>query len=312
MIDKSTVRLNDSCFLKSLEKCNLCPRKCFVNRLDGELGYCNASSEVTIAKVTLHHWEEPCISGVKGSGTVFFSHCNLNCVFCQNHKISQVGYGKTVSINRLSEIFLEQQSRGALNINLVTPSHYVPQIIEALKLAKSRGLNIPILYNSNGYENIDTIKVLRGFIDVYLPDLKYYKDKYALKYSKATNYFACARVVIAEMVSQVGEVKFDNDGIIQKGVIIRHLMLPGLLFDSKKIIDFIYTTFRDSVYISLMNQYTPMYTAYKYPEINKVVNPNHYDALINYCLKIGITRCFIQESGASSEAYVPDFDLRGV
>ena len=312
MIDKSTVILNDSCFLKLLEKCDLCPRKCFINRLDGELGHCNASSEVNIAKVTLHHWEEPCISGAQGSGAVFFSHCNLNCVFCQNHKISQVGYGKTVSVSRLSKIFLEQQSRGALNINLVTPSHYVPQIIEALKLAKNEGLNIPILYNSNGYENIETIKVLRGFIDVYLPDLKYYKDKYALKYSNAPNYFACATAVIAEMVSQVGEVKFDNDGIIQNGVIIRHLMLPGLLFDSKRIIDFIHTTFSDSVYISLMNQYTPMYNAFKYPEINKVVNPNHYDALINYCLKIGIIKCFIQESGTSSESYVPSFDLSGV
>ena len=312
MIDKDTVKLDSSCFLNLLEKCDLCPRKCFVNRLDGELGFCTASNDVKIAKVALHHWEEPCISGTHGSGTVFFSNCNLKCVFCQNYKISHGGYGKTVSISRLSEIFLEQQSRGALNINLVTPSHYVPQIIEALKLAKSYGLNIPILYNSNGYESIDTIKVLKGFIDVYLPDLKYYKDEYALKYSKAPNYFASARAVITEMVSQVGEVKFDDDGIIQKGVIIRHLMLPGLLFDSKKIIDFIYTTFKDSVYISLMNQYTPMNEAFKYPEINKVINPLHYDALINYCLNLGITKCFIQENGTSSRAYIPDFDLSGV
>ncbi|MBU3110608.1 radical SAM protein [Clostridium lacusfryxellense] len=312
MINKAKVTLNNSCFLNLLEKCNLCPRKCSVNRSDGEVGFCNATSEVEIAKVTLHHWEEPCISGSNGSGVVFFSHCNLHCVFCQNHKISQVGYGKIVSINRLSEIFLEQQLRGALNINLVTPSHYVPQIIEALKLAKGYGLNIPILYNSNGYENINTIKALRGFIDVYLPDLKYYKDKYALKYSNSPNYFATACKVITEMVSQVGVAKFDNDGIIQNGVIIRHLMLPGLLFDSKKIIDYIYSTFNDTVYISLMNQYTPMYNSFKYPEINKVVNPNHYDALINYCVSIGITKCFIQESGTSSKSYVPDFDLSGV
>jgi putative pyruvate formate lyase activating enzyme len=312
MINKATDELNNWGLLSMLQECNLCPRKCNVNRLGGELGFCNSCQDVKIAKVSLHKWEEPCISGTIGSGTVFFSNCNLRCVFCQNHKISQVGIGKTVSINRLSEIFLEQQLRGALNINLVTPTHYVPQIIEALKLAKSKGLHIPILYNSNGYENIDTIRALRGFIDVYLPDLKYYKDKFALKYSNAPNYFNVAREVINEMFSQVGETKFDADGVIQKGVIIRHLMLPGLLFDSKKIIDFIYSTFNDSVYISLMNQYTPMYESDKYPEINKPLNPNHYDALIDYCLSLGITNCFIQESGSSSTAFVPDFDLSGV
>lgn len=312
MINIGTEKLNDSCFLYMLEKCNLCPRKCFVNRLNGELGFCKASKDIKIAKVTLYNWEEPCISGTSGSGTVFFSNCNLNCVFCQNHKISQESAGKIVSINRLSEIFLEQQQNGAHNINLVTPTHYVPQIIEALKLAKSKGLSIPILYNSNAYENIETIRALKGFIDVYLPDLKYYRDKYALKYSKAPNYFNIASEVIGEMVSQVGEVKFDDDGIIQKGVIIRHLMLPGLLFDSKKVIDFIYTTFSESVYISLMNQYTPMHQAFKYPEINKPLNPNHYDSLIDYCLNLGITKCFIQECGTDSKAFVPDFDLTGV
>lgn len=312
MINNGTDELNNSCFLKLLEKCNLCSRKCYINRLEGKLGFCMASKDVKIAKVTLYQWEEPCISGELGSGTVFFSNCNLKCVFCQNHKISDKGFGETVTINRLSEIFLEQQARGALNINLVTPTHYVPQIIEALKLAKSKGLNIPILYNSNAYENIDTIKALKGFIDVYLPDLKYYKDKYALKYSNAPNYFNTAREVITEMVSQVGAAKFDDDGIIQKGVIIRHLMLPGLLFDSKKIIDFIYATYHNSVYISLMNQYTPMHEAVKYPEINKPLNPNHYDTLIDYCLNLGITNCFIQESGTSSRAFVPDFDLSGV
>ena len=312
MINKYTEEMNDLYSLEMLKKCNLCPRKCYVNRLEGELGFCNASKDIKIAKVTLHEWEEPCISGTLGSGTVFFSNCNLKCVFCQNHSISHEGTGKTVSINRLSEIFLEQQEKGAHNINLVTPTHYVPQIIEALKLSKSKGLNIPILYNSNGYENIDTIKALRGFIDVYLPDLKYYKDKYAIKYSKAPNYFNTAGEVIAEMVSQVGEARFDDDGIIQKGVIIRHLMLPGLLFDSKKVIDFIYSTFKDSVYISLMNQYTPMHEAIKYPEISKPLNPNHYDALIDYCGNLGITKGFIQESGTSSTAFVPDFDLSGV
>jgi len=295
-----------------LENCTLCPRKCSVNRLDGQLGFCNASLDIKIAKVSLHQWEEPCISGTSGSGTVFFSNCNMRCVFCQNHTISHEGIGKTVSINHLSEIFLEQQKKGAYNINLVTPTHYVPQIIEALKLAKNKGLKIPILYNSNAYENIDTIKALSGFIDVYLPDLKYYRNKYALRYSKSPNYFNVASEVITEMVSQVGTAKFDADGIIQKGVIIRHLMLPGLLFDSKKVIDFIYSTFDNSVYISLMNQYTPMYKAANYPEINKALNPDHYDALIDYCINLGITNCFIQEGGTSSKAFVPDFDLSGV
>ena len=312
MINRGTEGLNNACFLNMLEKCNLCPRKCFVNRLDGELGFCMASKDIKVAKVTLYDWEEPCISGTSGSGTVFFSNCNLNCVFCQNHKISQVGTGKIVSITRLSEIFLEQQQKGAHNINLVTPTHYVPQIIEALKLAKSKGLSIPILYNSNAYENIETIRALKGFIDVYLPDLKYYSDKYALKYSKAPDYFNVASEIITEMVSQVGATKFDDDGIIQSGVIIRHLMLPGLLFDSKKVIDFLYTTFSESVYISLMNQYTPMYQAFEYPEINKQLNPTHYDCLIDYCLKLGITKCFIQEGGTATKAFIPDFDLSGV
>ncbi|MFT5873989.1 MAG: putative pyruvate formate lyase activating enzyme [Clostridium sp.] len=312
MINNDATELNNSYSLKMLVKCHLCPRNCYVNRLDGELGFCRASKDLKIAKVSMHTWEEPCISGILGSGTVFFSNCNIKCVFCQNYKISHEGNGKIVSINRLSEIFLEQQERGANNINLVTPTHYVPQIIDALILAKSKGLNIPVLYNSNGYENIDTIKALRGFIDVYLPDLKYYKDKYAVKYSKAPNYFTYASEVITEMVSQVGEVKFDADGMIQKGVIIRHLMLPGLLFDSKKVIDFIYTAFNDSVYISLMNQYTPMQVAVNYPEISKPLNPDHYDALINYCLKLGITKCFIQENGTSSKIFVPNFDLSGV
>ena len=312
MINIDTKDIYDSCFFDMLGKCNLCPRKCSINRLEGQLGYCNASLDIKVAKVSLHQWEEPCISGTLGSGTVFFSNCNMRCVFCQNHKISQEGIGKTVSIVHLSEIFLEHQKKGAHNINLVTPTHYVPQIIEALKLAKNRGLKIPILYNSNAYENIDTIKALNGFIDVYLPDLKYYRNKYALRYSKSPNYFNVAREVITEMVSQVGTPKFDAAGIIQKGVIIRHLMLPGLLFDSKKVIDFIYSTFDNSVYISLMNQYTPMYNATNYPEINKPLNPHHYDALIDYCLNLGITNCFIQEGGTSSKVFVPDFDLSGV
>lgn len=297
---------------KMLTSCTLCARKCRVNRLDGEIGFCNARLKVKIARVSLHKWEEPCISGTKGSGTIFFSNCNLNCVFCQNHAISHEGVGLEVSIKRLSDIFLEQQKRGAHNINLVTPTHYVPQIISALDIAKKNGLNIPVLYNTNSYESIDTIKSLEGYIDVYLPDLKYFRNKYSEKYSKADNYFNVAALAISEMVNQVGKVYFDNNGLITRGVIIRHLMLPGLLFDSKKIIDYIYDNYGDNVYLSLMNQYTPMFNSNKYPEINKQLNPKHYDSIIDYSVSLGVRNAFIQENGTASENFVPNFDLSRV
>lgn len=290
-----------------LNKCRLCPKECNVNRLKGELGYCGASDKVVIARAALHFWEEPCVSGESGSGAVFFSNCNLKCVFCQNHCISQESLGVEISIQKLSEIFLQLQKKRANNINLVTPTHYVPQIIEALKLSKSNGLSIPILYNSNGYDSLDTLKALNGYIDVYLPDLKYYNSKYSLRYSKAEDYFEKASVAIKEMYKQVGKPIFYENGIIKKGVIIRHLLLPGLLFDSKKILDYIYKSFGDNVYISIMNQYIPMFKASDYPEINRTLNGKHYDALINYALKLGIKNAFIQESGTSSEEFVPDF-----
>jgi putative pyruvate formate lyase activating enzyme len=295
-----------------LNKCKLCPRNCEVDRLNGELGFCKAGKNIKVARVSLHHWEEPCISGKNGSGTIFFSNCNLRCIFCQNHKISAEGIGREISVSRLSEIFLEQQEKGAHNINLVTPTHYVPQIIQALDLSKAKGLSIPILYNTNGYETIETIQSLKNYIDVYLPDIKYYDDKYALRYSNAPKYFHNTSSIVKEMFSQVGDVELDKDGLIKKGIIIRHLMLPGLLFDSKKIVDYIYNTFGDSIYISIMNQYTPMYKAKDFTEINKSLNPKHYDALITYCLELGITNAFIQEEGTNSQIFVPDFDLRGI
>ncbi|MCI1944615.1 radical SAM protein [Clostridium luticellarii] len=298
--------------LNTLKNCKLCPRKCGINRLEGTIGFCNAGKNVKIAKVSLHKWEEPCISGTAGSGTIFFSHCNLKCVFCQNHSISAENTGKEVSIKRLSNIFLEQQKRGAHNINLVTPTHYIPQIIQALQIAKSEGLTLPILFNTNSYQTTDALKALNGYVDVYLADLKYFSNKYSVKYSSAPDYFSYASKSIREMYNQVGAPKFNNDGLITKGVIIRHLMLPGLLFDSKKIIDYIYNTYGDSVYISIMNQYTPMYHSYKFPEINKVLNPAHYDCFINYCISLGIKNAFIQESGTCSENFVPNFDLQGV
>jgi putative pyruvate formate lyase activating enzyme len=298
--------------MKTLENCNLCPRNCGVNRLNGQIGFCGASENIKLARVSLHHYEEPCISGQNGSGTVFFSNCSLRCVFCQNHQISQKGFGTEVTIKRLAEIFLELQNSNAHNINLVTPTHYVPQIISAINVSKELGLTIPIIYNSSGYENLETIKMLKGYIDVYVPDLKYWNNKYALKYSNAKNYFSYAKVAIEEMFSQVPNVKFNEAGLITKGLIIRHLMLPGLLFDSKKIIDYINNTYKNNVYISIMNQYTPMFHASNYPEINKTLNSDHYDSLIDYALSKGITNGFIQDSGSSSKEFIPAFDLRGI
>lgn len=295
-----------------LENCNLCIRSCKVNRLQGQLGFCKSDNVLKVARAELHYWEEACISGKEGSGTVFFSNCNLRCVFCQNHTISHDGNGKNITIERLANIFLELQAKGANNINLVTPTHYVPQIIEALILSKSKGLNIPILYNTNGFDSLETIKSLDGLIDVYLPDFKYINDKYATKYSCAKGYGTNALNIIKEMVSQVGSPKFDSKDIIKKGVIVRHLMLPGLLFDSKKVIDTLYKNFGDNIYISIMNQYTPMHNVSKYPEINKSLNSNHYNSLIDYAVNLGVKNGFIQDSGTNCESYIPSFNNEGV
>ena len=259
-----------------LDNCNLCIRNCNINRNKNIIGVCKTDNIIKIARADLHFWEEPCISGAKGSGTVFFSNCNLKCVFCQNHKISQNGFGKQVTIERLAEIFIELQNKGANNINLVTPTHYVPLIIESIKIAKSKGLILPIVYNTNSTDTLETIKVLNGYIDIYLPDFKYFDDKHSIKYSKIKGYSKNVIEIISEMIKQVGEPVFDENNIMKKGVIVRHLMLPGLLFDSKKVIDSIYNNFGDHVFISLMNQYTPLYNAKDYPEINKSVNPKLY------------------------------------
>ncbi|WP_407712824.1 radical SAM protein [Clostridium baratii] len=299
-------------YMNMLNNCNLCIRNCGVNRLKGETGTCNSTDKVKASKAYLHMWEEPPISLDTGSGTVFFSNCNFRCVFCQNHEISQENKGAFISNLELSNIFLNLQAKGANNINLVTPTHYVPQIIEALKIAKSNGLTIPILYNTNGYDSLDTIKALDGYIDVYLPDFKYYDDKYAIKYSKAPGYRENVINILKEMYKQVGKNKFDEKGRMTKGLIIRHLMLPGLLFDSKKVIDTIYSLFGDNVYISIMNQYTPMFNAFKYKELSKPLNPKLYDSLIDYVASIGVKNAFIQESGSNTDEFVPSFDLEGI
>lgn len=294
-----------------LNSCNLCPRNCNVNRNNNEIGYCGASNQMVIAKAYLHMWEEPCISGSVGSGTIFFSYCNLRCIFCQNYDISTLHKGNIVSVNRLKEICLELQEKGALNINLVTPTHYVPLIVEALKLAKKEGLTIPIIYNTSSYENISTIKLLEGIVDIYLPDLKYYDDIYGIKYSNCNNYFKYASSAIEEMYKQVGKCVFDNNGIIKKGVIVRHLMLPDNIEDSKNIINYLYNKYKDNIYISIMNQYTPL-RRLEYENLNRKVNDTEYDELINYAYDLGIRNAYIQEGETQKESFIPDFDNEGI
>lgn len=294
-----------------LNSCNLCPRNCHVNRNNNEIGYCGASNQMVIAKAYLHMWEEPCISGNIGSGTIFFSYCNLRCIFCQNYDISTLHKGHIVSVNRLKEICLELQEKGALNINLVTPTHYVPLIVDALKLAKKEGLTIPIIYNTSSYENISTIKLLEGIVDVYLLDLKYYDDIYGIKYSNCNNYFKYASRAIEEMYKQVGKCVFDNNGIIKKGVIVRHLMLPDNIEDSKNIINYLYNKYKDNIYISIMNQYTPL-RKLEYNNLNRKVSDDEYDELINYAYDLGIRNAYIQEGETQKESFIPDFDNEGI
>ncbi|MGN0150394.1 MAG: radical SAM protein [Clostridia bacterium] len=290
-----------------LKHCALCPRSCGANRAGGETGFCGAGDTIKIARSALHFWEEPCISGENGSGTVFFSYCTLKCVFCQNYQISTQNIGYEITVKQLADTFLDLQNQGALNINLVTPTHYVIHIIQALTDAKSRGLNIPIVYNTSGYESIETLKMLDGLIDIYMPDMKYFSSKYAMKYSAAPNYFDIASNAIAEMFRQTGAAIFEN-GIMKRGVLVRHLMLPGLLFDTKKIMDYLYKTYGNNIYISLMSQYTPLKHVKKYPELNKRLNPKHYNSMINYCVELGIENAFIQEGDTSLESFIPPFE----
>jgi len=295
-----------------LDDCTLCPRNCHVNRNQGKIGYCRMTSELVVARAALHMWEEPCISGEKGSGAVFFSGCAMGCVFCQNHEIAKGLRGTSITIERLSEIFLELQEKGANNINLVTPSHYVLQIIEALDIAKSHGLDIPIVYNSSGYEKKETIRLLEGYVDIYLPDFKYMNDEIASRYSHCQDYSTYAKATIEEMVRQTGKPEFYSDGIMKKGTIVRHLSLPGYLEDSKDILDYLHENFKNDVYISIMNQYTPLITVEKYPEINRKVTKHEYDELISYALMMGIKNAYTQEDETQEESFIPDFDGEGV
>lgn len=293
--------------MQKLEKCNICPHSCGVNRLEGKLGRCRASDKIKIALVSLHNFEEPCISGNNGSGTIFFSNCNLNCVFCQNYEISQLGNGKEITIEKLADIFLEQQNNNAENINLVTPTMYIYQIIEAIKIARNKGLHIPIIYNSNGYECVDTLKDLNGYIDIYLPDLKYKNDEIAYKYSKIKNYFKNATQAIEEMYKQVGNPILDENGIMKKGLMIRHLILPNNIQDSKDILKWINGNIDKKVFISIMAQYFPTHKAKEFSEINRKLTKEEYDEIENYLYSLDLVNGYIQDLGDNEEEYVPDF-----
>lgn len=285
-------------------KCNLCPRECSVNRNNKELGYCRASNKLKIGGYHLHMWEEPIISGKNGSGTIFFSYCNLRCIYCQNYDISIYDNGEEITIDRFANICLELQDMGAENINLVTPSHYIPLIREGLMIAKNKGLNIPIVYNTSGYEKVDSLRLLDGLVDIYLPDFKYYDDNLG-KYSNVNNYFEIADKAIQEMYRQVGS-PIIKKGIMRRGIIVRHLVLPHHSDDSKKVVKYLYDKYGDNIYLSIMNQYTPVRRC-KYLELNDKVSEREYDNVIDYAYDIGIRKCFVQDSESQSDSFIPVF-----
>lgn len=298
--------------MNKYENCLLCPRKCGINRSTGQTGVCGVSSEIKVARAALHYWEEPCISGKRGSGAVFFSGCSLHCVFCQNREISDGKEGKVISKERLSDIFIELAGKGANNINLVTPGQYIPDIVWAVNDAKSRGMKLPIIYNTSGYENVTELKLLEGIVDVYLPDFKYMDSTLSAMYSRAKDYPSVAKQALSEMVRQQPDVVIDDaTGLIQKGVIVRQLLLPGHVNDAKAVLKYLYDTYHDHVYISMMSQFTPI-ALKDYPEINRTVTRREYERLVDYALKIGITNAFIQEGDVAKDSFIPAFDCEGV
>ena len=298
--------------MNKYEDCLLCPRKCGINRSTGQTGVCGVSSEIKVARAALHYWEEPCISGKRGSGAVFFSGCSLHCVFCQNREISDGKEGKVISKERLSDIFMELTDKGANNINLVTPGQYIPDIVWAVNDAKSRGMKLAIIYNTSGYENVTELKLLEGIVDVYLPDFKYMDSTLSARYSRAKDYPSVAKQALSEMVRQQPDVVIDDaTGLIQKGVIVRQLLLPGHVNDAKAVLKYLYDTYHDHVYISMMSQFTPI-ALKDYPEINRTVTRREYERLVDYALKIGITNAFIQEGDVAKDSFIPAFDCEGV
>lgn len=298
--------------MNKYEDCLLCSRKCGINRSTGQTGVCGVSSEIKVARAALHYWEEPCISGKRGSGAVFFSGCSMHCVFCQNREISDGKEGKVISKERLSDIFMELADKGANNINLVTPGQYIPDIVWAVNDAKSRGMKLPIIYNTSGYENVTELKLLEGIVDVYLPDFKYMDSTLSARYSRAKDYPSVAKQALSEMVRQQPDVVIDDaTGLIQKGVIVRQLLLPGHVNDAKAVLKYLYDTYHDHVYISMMSQFTPI-ALKDYPEINRTVTRREYERLVDYALEIGITNAFIQEGDVAKDSFIPAFDCEGV
>ena len=289
----------------TLENCRLCPRNCGVNRKE-KIGFCGAKDKLVVARFSLHFYEEPIISGKNGSGTIFFSYCNLKCIFCQNYDISTKHIGKEISIEKFSDMCIKLQNDGAHNINLVTPTHFIPLIKDGLILAKAKGLKIPIVYNSSGYESVDALKMLEGLIDIYMPDFKYWDDDIAVKYSSCFNYRSAAMDAIDEMYRQVGKFTLDNDGLMQKGVLVRHLLLPKRKEDAKKIVEYLYNTYGDNIFISIMNQYTPI-RKLEISELNHTVSCDEYDEVIDFACDIGITNAFIQEGETQKKSFIPDF-----
>lgn len=292
--------------MKVLENCMLCPRKCGINRYKGK-GICGANSKIKLAYYSLHMWEEPPISGKNGSGTIFFSNCNMKCIYCQNKKISIDGYGKYISMKKLEEIMLELQKKGAHNINLVTPTHYVPQIAFVLQKIKDKSLKIPVVYNTSSYECVGTLMMMRNLVDIYLADLRYYDDDLAIKYSNCRDYFENATMAIDEMYRQVGEIKINDKGMLEKGVVVRVLILPGHVDDSKKIIEYLYKTYGNDIFISIMNQYTPVWKC-KYSNLNRKVTEDEYNEVVNYAIDLGVVNAFVQEGEAADDSFIPKFN----
>lgn len=297
---------------KMMSACTLCPRECHVDRSSGKKGFCGMDGTIYLARAALHMWEEPCISGTKGSGAVFFSGCGLRCCFCQNHDIAIGSRGLAVSVERLGEIFLELKEKGAANINLVTGAHYVPQIMEALKLARMQGMDLPVVYNSSGYEKLETLKLLEGYVDIYLPDLKYMEPDLAQKFSHAPDYVERAKAAIKEMVRQSGSCQFGEDGYIRRGTIVRHLILPGHTKNSRKVLRYLHETYGEEIYISIMNQYTPVREFGEFKELNRKVTKREYEKVLDAAVEMGIQNGFIQEGETASESFIPEFDYEGV
>lgn len=294
-----------------MKKCTLCPRNCKADRTNSK-GICGAESKAIVARASLHKWEEPCISYKNGAGTVFFSGCNLHCCFCQNNIISNGLYGKEISDRKLADIFLSLQDSGADNIDLVTPTHFAINIINALDMIKHK-LSIPVVYNCGGYESVETLNLLNGYIDIYLPDIKYFSPEISRKYSNAPDYFEIASKAVLTMIKQVGKLRYNYEGGLLKGTIIRHLVLPSHRHDSMKIIDWIAeNTFADDVMVSIMNQYTPFdFISDEFPELKRRVTKMEYNSVVNHAAELGING-FAQKKSSASEEYVPDFDLSGV